>query len=294
VPLVETFLAHSRNAGHDFTPDGRLEASLSQAVAEARGIWPAIRVADDTFLRQLARGVCAEADTDVVAAIRGVHVGDLYLACGCLEQDPRALAALESHFLSKISQQLGRSEGGVGTAEILQDLRTRILLPREDGPPRIDSYHGRGPLLGWLRVAAARVAMDQLRARRPESSHSNDDSSLRSQALDPEMALLKRSYRKEFEEAFAETLTGLSPRDANVLRLYYLEGVSAQQIGAMYGVAARSIQLWIARSRRVILRRTRRLLAERLRLSTSQLEALMSLVQSQLDVSIHGLLKKTP
>ncbi|HEY0708599.1 MAG TPA: sigma-70 family RNA polymerase sigma factor [Polyangia bacterium] len=290
--LAQTFLAHSRTAGHDFTPDDRLEASLSRAVAEARQNWPGVRVTEDTFLRQLARGVLG--GPDAVAAIGEVKVGDLYLACGCLEGDARALSELEAHFLTKISQQLARTDGGTTASEIVQDLRTRILLPREDGPPRIDSYHGRGPLMGWLKVAAARVAMDQMRARRPESTHREEQLQLRSQALDPEMELLKRRYRKEFEEAFAETLNGLAARDANVLRLYYLEGVSAQHIGAMYGVAARSIQLWIARSRRIILRRTRRLLAERLRLSTSQLEALTSLVQSQLDVSIHGLLKKSP
>ncbi|HEY0714669.1 MAG TPA: sigma-70 family RNA polymerase sigma factor [Polyangia bacterium] len=292
MPLAETFLAHSRTAGQDFTPDDRLEASLSQALVEARQIWPGVRVDESLFLRQLARGI--PAGIEPVEAISGVHVADLYLACGCLAGDSRALAALESHFLAKVSQQLGRTEGGAGPSEIIQDLRTRILLPREDGPARIDSYHGRGPLLGWLKVAAARVAMDQVRARRPENTHRDEGLQVRSQSLDPEMELLKRRYRKEFEEAFAETLNGLSPRDANVLRLYYLEGVSAQRIGAMYGVAARSIQLWIARSRRMILRRTRRLLADRLRLSTSQLEALTSLVQSQLDVSIHGLLKKAP
>jgi RNA polymerase sigma-70 factor (ECF subfamily) len=287
--LAQLFLAHLQSGPHTPPATAELEAALAALIDAGRQAWPALPVSDELFLRQLASGLPA---TDLTDSLAEVHASDLFLACGCLLGDTRALAELDAHFLVQISEQLTRHEGAVAAGDVLQELRTRVLVAREDAAPRIAGYHGRGPLMGWLRVAAARVSVDLARARRPDSVRRDDPVQLRSPSPDPELELLKRRYRHEFEEAFRATLAGLPARDANVLRLHYLEEVPTQQIGAIYGVTARSVQLWLAQARRTILLRTRRLLANRLRVSTSQLDGLMNLVQSQLDVSLHKLLEK--
>ena len=79
-----------------------------------------------------------------------------------------------------------------------------------------------------------------------------------------------------------------------MLSLHYLEGMSAQQIGAMYRVHARTVQRWISDSRQQILVGVRKLLKKRLGLQSSQLQSLTALVVSQLEVSMIRLLPKPP
>jgi RNA polymerase sigma-70 factor (ECF subfamily) len=288
--LTELFVPYVPSAAGAAPPLPALEEKLQTLLQLGRSTWPDLAVPEELFLRQVAQGV--PEGGDVLAFLDQVHATDLYLVCGCLHGDSRAHAALEDHYLARLSEQITRTKGASFAGDVLQDLRTRLLLARDGLPPRIAGYHGRGPLAGWLKVAAARVTVDLIRSHRPDNIGSEDEAQLRAPAPDPEMEFLKQRYRREFEDAFRETLSALEDRDANVLRLYYLEGVPAEQIGPVYGVTGRSIQLWIAQARKRILRRTRRLLAERLRLTNSQLDGLTHLVQSQLDVSLHKILKK--
>jgi RNA polymerase sigma-70 factor (ECF subfamily) len=264
---------------------------LAALIATARTAWPTLKIGTDTFLRHVAER--APVADDPAAVLRALSGSDLFLACGCVAGDPAFIAALEQQFLVPIANHVTRSGvSDLATADVLQELRTRLLVAPAGGVARIASYNGRGPLAGWIRVAAARVAVDMLRALKPDSVRRDDYFEIIAPVDDPELGFVKKRYRREFTDAFRETLAALSVRDANVLRLHYLEAVSAKSIGAIYGVTPRSVQQWIAGARRTILRRTRRLLADRLRLSSAQLDALMDLVQSQLDLSLHKFLGK--
>ena len=268
-----------------------LETALDALLAAARTAWPALKISNEVFLRHVAERMSPE--DGAAAALRALHGSDLFLTCGCAHGDSPSIAALEQQFLVPIANHVTRSGGNhLPQADVLQELRTRLLVAPVGGAARIASYNGRGPLAGWIRVAAARLAVDMLRAQKPDSVRRDDYVDIVAPIDDPELGFVKKRYRREFTDAFRETLAALSVRDANVLRLHYLEGVSARSIGAIYGVTPRSVQQWIAGARRTILRRTRRLLADRLRLSSGQLDALMSLVQSQLDLSLHKFLRK--
>jgi RNA polymerase sigma-70 factor (ECF subfamily) len=143
-----------------------------------------------------------------------------------------------------------------------------------------------------VRVAAARLAIDLRRARKADEGSVAAEGPIRAPADDPEIELLKHRYRPELETAFRATLAALPDRDANVLRLHYLDGLTSEKIAAIYGKHPRTVKHWLADARRSILRDTRRLLSERLQLSASQLDAVFGLVQSQLDVSLHLLLRR--
>jgi len=106
---------------------------------------------------------------------------------------------------------------------------------------------------------------------------------------DPELAYLKRHYRSVFETALRTTLAALPPRDANVLRLHFLEGIPSGAVGALYHVSKRSVNRWIAEIRARVLEEARRQLGAQLNVPASQIDSVIGLVQSQLSLSMPDL-----
>ena len=140
-----------------------------------------------------------------------------------------------------------------------------------------------------MRVVGVRVAMDLFRHERHEARPLSMDVA-RSHALEPELQYLKERYSAEFKVALQESLSVLNDRQRAVVRLYFLEGMSAAAIGPIYRVSARTVQRWVASSQQLMLKETKRLLREKLDLGASQLESLMGLVLTDLDVSFSRLL----
>src|SRR5438477_9387309 len=129
--------------------------SLREAWERGRSAWPDVQLGEADFARLLAgRSPSAE----------------LYLACACVEGDPRALAALEAMLLPAVAPVLARLDADERD-EIVQELRERLLVPRGGKPARIAGYSGRGPLENWLKVAGLREAIevDRRRKRAPVS-----------------------------------------------------------------------------------------------------------------------------
>jgi RNA polymerase sigma-70 factor (ECF subfamily) len=220
VALADLFLPHVN--GQPAAGDaGALEDALGRLLAAARHAWPALGISDETFLRHAASCV-VPSEAGLEAALADLRAADLYLACGCLHGDPAAFAAFEAGFLLPLRAPgaLGRSAAPAAD-DVLQELRARLFVARGAVPPRIATYRGRGPLGAWVRVAAARVAIDLARAA-PEPAARAEEAGLRAPADDPELQLLKRRYRPELEAAFRATLAALPARDANVLRLHYI------------------------------------------------------------------------
>jgi RNA polymerase sigma-70 factor (ECF subfamily) len=264
---------------------------LADAIAAGRVTWPDVPLADADFIRHIA--ACLPPDADPVAALGELHAADLYLACACARGEPRALAHFDEHFLAGI----GRAWSGTHrfadfVDEVRQVLRVRLLVREGNAAPRIAGYAGRGPLGAWVRMAATRLAINLRQGTesvvRGEDEGGDDDAaSLRAPGHDPELEYLKTRYAAELGEALRTTLAALSARTASVLRLHYQEGVTVDAIGTMYRVSGRTVQRWLAEARATILAETGRLLQERLGVSQSQLDSLIGLVQSRLDISIY-------
>lgn len=220
------------------------------------------------------------------------HGADLRLAAACARGDPAALRELERRFLGEVPAYVARLDSTPAfAAEVQQRLRVKLLVSEGGAPPRIASYTGRGPLGAWLRVAAIRTARDLLRGRRDRPLDDDGAIPLGSVRRDPELEYMKKHYREDLAEAFAKTLAARSDKERNVLCLYYVEGMSSAAIGKLYGVEGATVRLWIKQYRGALLDEMRRAVGERLRLDASELESVVRLVQSQLDVSISGLLR---
>jgi RNA polymerase sigma-70 factor (ECF subfamily) len=284
VPLAELLLLHARGTTGDVSATPELEAAAVELVRRARAPWPDIDVSDEVFLRHVGERIADK--QDLVATLERLHAGDLYLACACCRSDARAIAAFERVFVSQISLYLSRPGALPSFAdEVRQAVRERILVARDELLPRIESYNGRGPLGGWLRMVTTRIATDLRRAQRHDARAV--DFPLSPRVPDPEVAYLKERYRAEFERAVEQAFGSLGTREGNVLRLHFLDGLAPAPIAAMHRVSVRTVQRWIVAAEQELMAGVRRILNERLRLSPSELESLLGLVRSQLSVSLH-------
>jgi RNA polymerase sigma-70 factor (ECF subfamily) len=289
VSLADLFLDGAGPARERLATPG-LEAALGALLAGARAAWPDVGVTDDAFLRYLAERIGASPDP--VAALAGVHGTDLLLACGCAFGDAQALRAFDERFLEPLTGYLrGREPPGTSAAEIKQAVRASVLVSAGEGLPRIANYGGQGPLAAWLRIVAVRTA-GQIRRTQKEHALFDADSPMFVEAPgpDPELAYLKTRYRAELQEAFRATLGALAPRDRTILRLHFIDGLNADAIATAYKVSKRTAERWLAQTRSRILDETRQLLGQKLQVEPSQLDTLMGLVQSEIDVSIYEIL----
>jgi len=250
--------------------------------------WPGVSVAPEVFAEHVASVAPAGMATE------GLHMEDLFLACACAQKNPRAMAAFEARFVPEVPSYVGQMDRSHAFIdEVSQKLREKLFVATEEaGRPKICEYTGRGPLGAWLRVVAVRIALN-LRRRPRQTVETEGDRApvLRSPAPDPEIDYLKSRYKDEFREAFQATLADLSSDERNVLKLHYIDGLNIDEIGTAYRVHRSTVARWLAHSREKIMDETRKRLTERLKIQSSEVDSLLGLVRSQLDVSIYKFLK---
>jgi RNA polymerase sigma-70 factor (ECF subfamily) len=270
-------------------PAAELEQSLRALLTTVRSVWPFSAISDEVFVEHLAERVRNE--ESILDALAALHAADLFLACACLHGERAALAAFDHAFVERLN--LGAKTGSSAfDSELKQALRERVLVGQRGAPPRLSSYSGRGPLSGWLKVAAARLAVDLRREQKLGTHAAERDVPL--PPLDPELSYLKARYRVEFQEAIQAGFSALSPRELTLLRLHFLEQMPTASIARMYRVSARSVQRWIAAAQSAVVDAVRRDLHARLALTESELTSLLALVLSQLSVSLHRFLLEKP
>jgi RNA polymerase sigma-70 factor (ECF subfamily) len=255
--------------------------SIADAHAAALERHPRLAVTLPGFAAFVAERLGETVPEDDVAA-------DLLLACGCAEGDEAALRVFDDEHLRDVPRLVARVErDAAAVEEIKQRLRERLLLPRDEKPPRIADYRGKGRLTSWLRVAAIRIALD-LQASRPSAPRADVDLVQR----DPELDYLRERYRDAFREAFTAALDELEGRDRTVLRMHLLDGLGIDRIGQLYEVHRATAARWLDRARAELFEATRRRLRERLGVSASEFASIARLVQSDLDVSVCRILRE--
>jgi RNA polymerase sigma-70 factor (ECF subfamily) len=265
------------------------DGALAAAWAQARRTWPAVDLDQERFFAHV-RGHAGDTPPEQLC------LTDLYLACACAAGILGAAEALEARYGPELDRLLARlGAAGAHGDEVKQRLRARLLVAAEGAAPKIAHYAGRGDLWRWIKVAATREAISLLRRERRQVNQEDDAlEDVVSPAESQELELLKRTYRREFKAAFHETLEELGPRPRTILRYYLIDGLNIDQIGAVYGVHRATAARWIERIREDLLLGTRERLAARIQVGRAELDSIMRLIRSQLDVSIQRILAAGP
>ena len=221
--------------------------------------------------------------------LSSLHAGDLWIAYGCVMKHPAALVAFEERHAPEIKKALARSfERGLAEDAELK-LRERLLLVEADEQSRLASYAGRGALGPWLRAAAVRTAIDLMRSRRELPS---DPATLgEAAAIDPLLASLKDRYRNEFRAAFSAAAAQLTDRERTLLRYRFVDDLSIDEIGVLYRVHRATVARWIAAVRESLFEATRGELMAQLSITDSDVDSVLRLIDSQLEISIEAVMR---
>jgi RNA polymerase sigma-70 factor (ECF subfamily) len=274
------------------SPDPQhLQPRLERLLLEARAAWPNLAVDDAAFAAFVAERVADEPDP--IAALDAVCAQDLYLACACIEGVPGALAELERHAIAAIPGAMRRLDPSPAfAAEVQQIVRTKLLVAEPGEALRLAGYRGHGRLRGWLMVAALRTGIELQRRVHPTVDPETGLAEATAFDGDPELAQIKHLYRAEFSAAFKTALGQLTSRERNLLRLYVLDGLPIDRIGAVYRVHRATVARWIGKARERLLEETRAELGRTLRLDDTEFESLLAVVRSHLDLSLERCLQK--
>ena len=285
--LSAILLAQLRRRGVTRSATNEMEDTLQALVAVGRAAWPEIAIKASAFVEYLTDRLDVQGDLD--ASLEAVHA-DLYLACGCAHGDGRAIVAFERALLSRIPTFLARLDPSRDLAdEVAQELREALLVPGRD-TAGIAVYSGRGELGSWLRVVSIRTAQ-RLRRRNLPAGLATDKAEQQWRDADPERDYLKLRYGAAYEEAFNGALASLSNRERLCLRLHYADGLDIGRIGRLYKIHRSTVARRLAEYRRKLRESMQESLRKRLNLTDSEYESVLSLVRSQLVVSLRSALK---
>jgi RNA polymerase sigma-70 factor, ECF subfamily len=262
-----------------------LAAVLDAALVAAREVWPGVAVDAPAWVRALA----AISPQPLVPdqPLGAILVADHYVAFACAAGDPTAIAACDAILVREagFAAEGTRMHPSVRD-EAIQIIREQLFVARPDKPPAIGGYSGRGPLRAWMRVSISRelvrIAKAQQKSAPLEEKLIADPVFIE----DPVLEELKLKYREQLAAAFREALAQLPARERTLLRYQVIDGLTIDDIGAIFKVHRATAARWIAKIRDDIVERTRATLAQALGVDTEEAASIVRLVQSQLDVSV--------
>jgi len=274
-------------------PDAEaLKAALTGAYTEAARQWPELKVDTAAVALRLQR-LLGEGKT-TVAGLERLALADLALATCCLQGDPAALAILEQQVFPQVVPAVREvSSEKDFIDECLQQLRERVLVGTAQGPARLGSYEGQGPLVKWLRSVALRIALSSLPPDRDELRLGESLAEvIRASGVDPEWEALAGQLRGELEEALKAAVLALSSEDRLLLRMHLVDGLSIDKLDRLLGAHRSTVARKLKAAREALQSNTRRELSKRLNVlvSRGELNRVALLVRSRLDVSLERLL----
>jgi RNA polymerase sigma-70 factor (ECF subfamily) len=257
--------------------------ALAAAWARCRAARPDVAL----DLERFRAHVEARRPDDVTAAdqLATWCLDDLYLACAAVAGDPAAVRAFEREVIPVIELALGGWDRAV-VDETRQRLRAMLLVDHAGRGPLLARYAGRGALRRWVRVVAAREAGKTVRDG--AGAVLTDDEALLdvlAPLTDPALSALKHDAAAAFHASFLAALGELDRRERTALRLHVLDGLTIDEIAPMYAVHRATVARWIAGAKQAVLERTRRRLMHELRIDAGDVDSLIRLVQSRIELT---------
>jgi RNA polymerase sigma-70 factor (ECF subfamily) len=222
-------------------------------------------------------------------AIDKLHF-DIYLGIGACDGDPVAVQACDDIAYRELEFAAMRLRATPTQADDVRSELRRLLFTSEDTrPAALATFTGRGDLRGYLREMAARALARRMQRDRREAEL-DSGLELLDPAIDPEVAMLRERYRDAVEAAFTAALAELSPRARAVLRYHLVDGWTIDQLGARYATHRSTASRWLSAARDELRTGIRSRLAAQLLISESQVDSIVALVTSRIEVSLDRLL----
>jgi RNA polymerase sigma-70 factor (ECF subfamily) len=285
VPDAASLLRHLRTLAST-VDDEDVRAEWSRRLTSAHALWSGVTVDEQTFLDYVVARISALEDWSLQAT------QDLYLACACAGGDARAVEALHAGPLRAAAVQLRGRFGDEQLADASQAISVQLLAPAANGSRGVSSYRGKGDLRGWLRLLLVREVLQQLRPEARQQRIKSEAQSLPEAVyrLDPEALLLEARYRHVFRAAFDAALASLSQPQQRLLRYYFVERMTIDELGAVYRVHRATISRRVGDVRAALLEATREGLMQRLSVAADEVDSIIRLVDSKLEISFSRIL----
>jgi RNA polymerase sigma-70 factor, ECF subfamily len=255
------------------------EAELKRAFELGRTGWPAVELGALDFANHVRRhGI----STNVPIGI----LQDIFLACACGCGIPGALQRFRERFFSVVATAVRSFDASPQFAdEVYQRLSEALFVPGPSGEAKIHRYNGHGPLAGFVRTSARRIA---LRFSAALSRFQGEEALIEqfSQASVLDATLAKLECRDAVNRALSVALRQLPRRDRLILRMNLIEKVSTTRLAAMYKVSQPTVSRWIQRTAKAIHATVKELVCDELDIDTHELDSLLLLVRSQIEITI--------
>ncbi|MGE0550764.1 MAG: sigma-70 family RNA polymerase sigma factor [Kofleriaceae bacterium] len=278
-----------RWAGSDRSDsEAAIAAKIDELYLAAQQAWPGVALEPTTFAVGLAQHAATEGPA--IAAITAVRATDLYLALACVAGIPEAVAAFRV-FDADIHAALRRMRFDDATiADLGQELRERLLIGTSQTSAKLGSYAGRGSLKSWIRSAATRHGLNHLDGRREAAPLTEHVLASVGSTGDPGLDLMKQTYRESFREAVQGALRDLPARDRTLLAQYFVDELTVDELGAIHGTHRATAARWVARAKDAVFQATAARLRATLRVDQHELDSILRLIDSQLELSMGALL----
>ena len=252
----------------------------------ARGVaaWPGVRVDEAAFSSYLAARAKDDGSSE--------HATDLYVACACALGDARAIGAVDERYLAGLTAHLIRRGFAADLADdVVQAMRERLFVRADEAAPKIVEYSGRGSLLSWLRVTAARAASNVRRDANNRARISEEATDVAVPPLDQEMAVIVNRYGPVLHDALRGAFDSLAPEERSVLRLHFEQGLSLEAVARILSLSRATVGRRMLSGRQRVLAAMLATLGDQLSASPDEIMSILGVLRSKLDVSLAPLLR---
>lgn len=267
--------------------DDALATTVAQMHRQGSADGIEVTVAIERFAGEVARRLGPQAS---MAALDQLHC-DLLLAIAATDGDAAAIVECDRIGQSAVDFAAARLRASAAQAqEVRSDLRRLMFTQEQDREAALARFSGRGDLRGYLRVIAARALARHIQRDRREVTLDDEVLDAFAPGIEPEVALLREQYRPTVDAALRAAIGDLSDRHRAVLRYHLVDGWSIDQLGQQYGVHRSTAARWLTDARNQLGDRVRAALAAQLQISESQVDSIVALVTSRIELSLDRLL----
>jgi RNA polymerase sigma-70 factor (ECF subfamily) len=214
------------------------------------------------------------------------HAVDLVLAAACAAGDSAAIAAFDQQYVRSIRPSVSRVALRPDQLdELRQTLRVRLLT----GPaPKLRQYKGNGPLGAWIRVTAARIALELQEATTRHGRELGSDAAMNALVAsdgNPELMAAKAQHREMFKLELQRCFRELDEREKTLLRMHYLHDMGIDEMSGILRVHRATVARWLVALRKQIFDQLCGRLQIKLNSGTA-IRSLIRLVRSELDINV--------